>query len=87
MSRQTVLRTEVLPALAYTVIHEAKSSGLLPEALMSIAQSLVTGASEGAADYAVLVTAAVKQLKKDKRFFLQSAGAAQKAVDYVLHQP
>lgn len=29
----------------------------------------------------------LKQLKKDKRFFLQSAGAAQKAVDYVLHQP
>ncbi|MEL7223763.1 MAG: UvrD-helicase domain-containing protein, partial [Cyanobacteria bacterium J06576_12] len=32
LRRQTVLRTEVLPNLAYTVIHEAKSSGLLPEA-------------------------------------------------------
>jgi DNA helicase-2/ATP-dependent DNA helicase PcrA len=33
LRRQSVLRTEVLPALASTVIHEAKSSGLLPEDL------------------------------------------------------
>ncbi len=58
LRRQSVLRTEVLPALAYTVIHEAKSSGLLPEALMSIAQSMVVGTSDGAADYAVVVIAA-----------------------------
>ncbi len=76
MSRQTVLRTEVLPALAYTVIHEAKSSGLLPEALMSIAQSLVTGASEGAADYAVLVTAAGLYAH------YQTLLAAQNLIDY-----
>ena len=37
LRRQSVLRTEVLPALAYTVIHEAKSSGLLPDALLEIA--------------------------------------------------
>lgn len=30
LRRQSVLRTEVLPALAYTAIHEAKSSGLQP---------------------------------------------------------
>ncbi|MGA7936096.1 MAG: ATP-dependent helicase [Kovacikia sp.] len=33
LRRQSVLRTEVLPALAATVIHEAKSSGLLPQDL------------------------------------------------------
>ncbi len=33
LRRQAVLRTEVLPALAATVIREAKSSGLLPEDL------------------------------------------------------
>jgi DNA helicase-2/ATP-dependent DNA helicase PcrA len=34
LRRQSVLRTEVLPALASTVIHEAKSSGLSPADLM-----------------------------------------------------
>jgi DNA helicase II / ATP-dependent DNA helicase PcrA len=33
LRRQSVLRTEVLPDLATTVIHEAKSSGILPEKL------------------------------------------------------
>ncbi|HTL88530.1 MAG TPA: ATP-dependent helicase, partial [Leptolyngbya sp.] len=33
LRRQAVLRTEILPALAETVIREAKSSGLLPEDL------------------------------------------------------
>ncbi|MBC6479959.1 MAG: ATP-dependent helicase [Hormoscilla sp. GM7CHS1pb] len=36
LRRQSVLRTEVLPALAYTVVHEAKSSGLLPQDLAEI---------------------------------------------------
>jgi len=36
LRRQSVLRTEVLPALAYTVVHEAKSSGLLPQDLVEI---------------------------------------------------
>lgn len=35
LRRQSVLRSEVLPALASTVIHEAKSSGLLPDDLRS----------------------------------------------------
>ncbi|MBW4610108.1 MAG: ATP-dependent helicase [Hassallia sp. WJT32-NPBG1] len=33
LRRQSVLRTEVLPELALTVIHEAKSSGISPEQL------------------------------------------------------
>ncbi|MEO0351423.1 MAG: ATP-dependent helicase [Cyanobacteria bacterium P01_A01_bin.15] len=36
--RQSVLRTEVLPALAYTAIHEAKSSGLQPADLSYLGQ-------------------------------------------------
>ncbi len=58
LRRLSVLRTEVLPNLAYTVIHEAKSSGLLPEALMKIAQGMTFGIEEGATDYAVVVIAA-----------------------------
>jgi DNA helicase II / ATP-dependent DNA helicase PcrA len=36
LRRQSVLRTEVLPELARTVIHEAKSSGLLPADLRAL---------------------------------------------------
>lgn len=39
MRRQSVLRTEILPQLANTVIHEAKSSGLSPEDLLEIGDS------------------------------------------------
>ncbi|AFY48868.1 DNA/RNA helicase, superfamily I [Nostoc sp. PCC 7524] len=38
LRRQSVLRTEVLPDLATTVIHEAKSSGILPEKLRQWSQ-------------------------------------------------
>ncbi|MDB9374703.1 ATP-dependent helicase [Nodularia sphaerocarpa] len=38
LRRQSVLRTEVLPDLASTVIHEAKSSGILPEKLREWSQ-------------------------------------------------
>ncbi|MBE9063677.1 ATP-dependent helicase [cf. Phormidesmis sp. LEGE 11477] len=58
LRRLTVLRTEVLPTLAYTVIHEAKSSGLLPEALMEIAQGMTVRVEGDAVDYAVVVMAA-----------------------------
>ena len=58
LRRQSVLRTEVLPDLAYTVIHEAKSSGLLPDALAEIASQMTFGIEEGAADYAVVTIAA-----------------------------
>ncbi|NJN10207.1 MAG: ATP-dependent helicase [Richelia sp. RM2_1_2] len=38
LRRQSVLRTEVLPELATTAIHEAKSSGILPEDLEQLSQ-------------------------------------------------
>ena len=58
LRRQSVLRTEVLPALAYTVIHEAKSSGLSPEALSEIAKTMQIGVPEDGADYDVVAIAA-----------------------------
>lgn len=57
LQRQSVLRTEVLPALAHTVIHEAKSSGLLPAALTEIGQTMQVAVPEGAADYDVVAIA------------------------------
>ena len=39
LRRQSVLRTEVLPNLAQTVIHEAKSSGLMPSDLRDLSQT------------------------------------------------
>ena len=39
LRRQSVLRTEVLPALTNTVVREAKSSGLLPQQLMELSQN------------------------------------------------
>ena len=41
LRRQSVLRTEVLPTLADTVIHEAKSSGLLPADLWRISEQAI----------------------------------------------
>jgi DNA helicase-2/ATP-dependent DNA helicase PcrA len=38
LRRQSVLRTEVLPEIAYIVIHEAKSSGLLPQDLWRLSE-------------------------------------------------
>lgn len=40
LRRQSVLRTEVLPELATTVIHEAKSSGLFPEDLREFSKQI-----------------------------------------------
>ncbi len=51
LRRQSVLRTEVLPALAATVIHEAKSSGLMPTDLRQMSQQV-------ADEYGVLAIAA-----------------------------
>lgn len=42
LRRQSVLRTEVLPDLAYTVIHEAKSSGITVEKLKNWSQEITT---------------------------------------------
>ncbi|WP_338038408.1 ATP-dependent helicase [Neosynechococcus sphagnicola] len=55
LRRQSVLRAEVLPALANTVIHEAKSSGVLPSQLREMAQTLIT---DGDTDPGVLAIAA-----------------------------
>ncbi|PMB48331.1 DNA helicase UvrD [Fischerella thermalis CCMEE 5330] len=41
LRRQSVLRTEVLPDLATTVIHEAKSSGMLPEDLRRFSEQTI----------------------------------------------
>jgi DNA helicase II / ATP-dependent DNA helicase PcrA len=38
LRRQSVLRTEILPSLAFTVVREAKSSGLSPDQLWDIAR-------------------------------------------------
>jgi DNA helicase-2/ATP-dependent DNA helicase PcrA len=43
LRRQSVLRTEVLPSIAQIVIHEAKSSGLLPEDLWRLSQQTPDG--------------------------------------------
>ena len=40
LRRQSVLRTEVLPNLAATVIHEAKSSGLRPDQLRHLWETI-----------------------------------------------
>jgi DNA helicase-2/ATP-dependent DNA helicase PcrA len=56
LRRQSVLRTEVLPELALTVIHEAKSSGLLPADLRQLSQEVMHDAAE--VNYDVLAIAA-----------------------------
>lgn len=51
LRRQSVLRTEVLPSLAQIVIHEAKSSGYLPEDLWRLSE-------QGRDGYGILAIAA-----------------------------
>lgn len=51
LRRQSVLRTDILPALVQTVIHEAKSSGYQPQDLWTLGPSL-------GPDYQVLAIAA-----------------------------
>ncbi|MGF1567979.1 MAG: ATP-dependent helicase [Nodosilinea sp.] len=58
LRRQSVLRTEVLPSLAHTVIREAKSSGLLPAELMALAQGQGPTGPGDPENYAVLEIAA-----------------------------
>jgi DNA helicase II / ATP-dependent DNA helicase PcrA len=57
LRRQMVLRTEVLPDLANTAIHEAKSSGLLPQDLRRLAEAS-RQADLNAPDYYTLAVAA-----------------------------
>lgn len=66
LRRQSVLRTEVLPNLANTVIREAKSSGLLPDDLWQLSQQATDG-------YEILAIAAglyeqYEQLMRSRNF-------------------
>jgi DNA helicase-2/ATP-dependent DNA helicase PcrA len=58
LRRQSVLRTEVLPSLAHTVIREAKSSGLMPADLLTLAQNVNHALPGDVEDYDVLTIAA-----------------------------
>ncbi|MDB9529871.1 ATP-dependent helicase [Oscillatoria sp. CS-180] len=58
LRRQSTLRTEILPNLATTVIHEAKSSGMLPPALATLAESVTRSLTDDVQDYDVLNMAA-----------------------------
>lgn len=58
LRRQSVLRTEVLPDLTYTVVHEAKSSGLMPADLRELARNARSIDATAGADYEVLSIAA-----------------------------
>ncbi|MEL6381400.1 MAG: ATP-dependent helicase [Cyanobacteria bacterium J06626_18] len=58
LRRQSTLRTEILPNLATTVIHEAKSSGVLPADLERLAGAVTRSLAEGVEDYDVLTIAA-----------------------------
>ncbi len=58
LRRQSALRTEILPKLATTVIHEAKSSGLMPDALGNLAQGMTRSLPPEQEDYDVLTIAA-----------------------------
>ncbi|MEM6835572.1 MAG: ATP-dependent helicase [Cyanobacteria bacterium P01_C01_bin.120] len=58
LRRQSTLRTEILPNLATTVIHEAKSSGLTLPILTQVAQTVTRSIDENAIDYDILTVAA-----------------------------
>ncbi|WP_017299367.1 ATP-dependent helicase [Nodosilinea nodulosa] len=58
LRRQSVLRTEVLPSLAHTVIREAKSSGLMPADLVMLAENVNHALPGDVEDYDVLTIAA-----------------------------
>ncbi|MBD0333933.1 MAG: ATP-dependent helicase [Cyanobacteria bacterium Co-bin13] len=58
LRRQSVLRTEVLPALALTAIREAKSSGVSAAEMSQIALNLTQALPGDVEDYSVLLIAA-----------------------------
>ncbi|HIK45398.1 MAG TPA: ATP-dependent helicase [Leptolyngbyaceae cyanobacterium M65_K2018_010] len=58
LRRQSVLRTEVLPNLAHTVIREAKSSGLSPDQVQTLGQALAPMGSTEVEGYDLLTVAA-----------------------------
>ncbi|MDA0266341.1 MAG: ATP-dependent helicase [Cyanobacteria bacterium] len=58
LRRQSVLRTEILPSLATTTIHEAKSSGLMPADLAALGETITRALVPEQGDYDVLTIAA-----------------------------
>jgi len=58
LRRQSTLRTEILPSLATTVIHEAKSSGMTASELAALAQAMTRTIADDVEDYDVLTVAA-----------------------------
>lgn len=58
LRRQSTLRTEILPSLATTVIHEAKSSGMSAAELAQLAESVTRTVTDDVEDYDVLTIAA-----------------------------
>ena len=58
LRRQSVLRTEVLPAIAAIAVREAKSSGISSQRLMAVANTAVQRLPGDVEDYAVLAIAA-----------------------------
>ncbi|PSN19414.1 DNA helicase UvrD, partial [filamentous cyanobacterium CCP5] len=75
LRRQSVLRTEILPAIAHTAVREAKSSGISPEALDQMAENQVRRLA-GIEDYNVLEIAA--GLYRNYQGLLQQRGC----IDY-----
>ncbi|MBP0001892.1 MAG: ATP-dependent helicase [Cyanobacteria bacterium SID2] len=69
LRRQSILRTDVLPSLANTVIHEAKSSGLTPDELLELSRSV-------ADEYGILDIAAYLYREYDRQL------RAKKTIDY-----
>lgn len=74
LRRQSVLRTEVLPDLAYTVIHEAKSSGILPEKLHKWSQKITD-------TYGILQVAA--GLYKEYEKLMRSGKSSEISQDFI----
>lgn len=74
LRRQAVLRTEVLPALADTVIREAKSSGLMPQDLYHANERLFR---DRAGDNALILTTAAGLYEQ-----YQSQLRARNSIDY-----
>jgi DNA helicase II / ATP-dependent DNA helicase PcrA len=72
LRRQSVLRSEILPELAFTAIHEAKSSGLLPENLQALSRQAEFRIPIDGAAYDVLNIAA--GLYDRYQMLLQSRG-------------
>jgi DNA helicase II / ATP-dependent DNA helicase PcrA len=82
LRRQSVLRTEVLPALAHTVIHEAKSSGLLPADLQQMAYFVAEGSRTDGNDTPLLSEDLALQIASGLYTGYQTLLAQRNFIDY-----